>query len=612
MRKITSLLTLLLLMVSGVMFAQTEITDLSQISNGKTYTLANQKDGGSFIGVKDSKAIYGYQGVPSADNKDNLFAILQKEEKFYLYNVGKKKFVNVESVSTSTGYSSMSLKDFPDLHFKVATEGEGSHPWTVRVPDKTNWLMNMAGENFMTVNSWGTLDNGNQYKITEVGSLTEEELNAALEKINHNFTDDINKAFDESKVNTSANSSFVGYITEEQKEAIKSAKETALQNPTREAYETFLQTIKDNSQGFEEGCFYMIEHQNTGEYKYPSTQNMHMGKTGDNLPYEQPYDDRVIRRVKADAPLLPRLWMFTKDNSGKYKITNANTGCKWANYPGSGDLDMPAMPSNQGGLYDIVNIPATYTGFNTMFYIKINNHLMNAYGGDGNKGKVIAAYDQADDKGGFWSFKKVTEIPVAIGAAGWASICMPFPVAIPAGVTAYVAESAKDNVITLKEVKGTVPAKTAMIITGTASSEAKFTIAQATAATEVGENLFSGTTTERIDFSADETFALGAADNGAAFKKNHVKKTFTYNTDQTHETYFVPANKAYILSSNLSTAAQGAALLSLDFGGATTGIEGVQAEDNKEVIYFDLNGRRVINPAHGVFVTNTGKKVFIR
>lgn len=611
MRKITSLLTLLLLMVSGVMFAQeTVITELSQISNGKTYTLANQKDGGSFIGVKDSKAIYGYRGMPSADNKDNLFAILQKEEKFYLYNVGKKKFVNVESVSTSTGYSSMSLKDFPDLHFKVATEGEGTHPWTVRVPDKTNWLMNMAGENFMIVNGWGTLDNGNQYKITEVGSLTEEELNAALEKINHNFTDDINKAFDESKVNTSANSSFVGYITEEQKEAIKSAKETALQNPTREAYETFLQTIKNNSVGFDENAYYLIEHQNTGTKKYPSTQNMHMGKTGDQLPFQQAYDDRVIRRVTENDPLLPRLWKISKLDDGKYGITNANTNCKWANYKGNGNVDMPANPSNQDfGHCVIENIPATNDGFNTMFYIKINGSTINAYSGDGDN--ILAAYNNATDRGGFWSFKKVTEIPVAIGAAGWASICMPFPVAIPASVTAYVAESAKDNVITLKEVSGTVPAKTAMIITGTASSTATFTISNEQA-TEVSTNLFSGTTTERIDFSADETFALGAADNGAAFKKNHVKKTFTYNTDQTHETYFVPANKAYILSSNLSTAAQGATLLSLDFGGATTEIEGVQAEDNKEVIYFDLNGRRVMNPAHGVFVTNTGKKVFIR
>ena len=186
---------------------------------------------------------------------------------------------------------------------------------------------------------------------------------------------------------------------------------------------------------------------------------------------------------------------------------------------------------------------------------------------------------------------------------------MPFPVAIPAGVTAYVAESAKDNVITLKEVKGTVPAKTAMIITGTASSTATFTISNEQA-TEVSTNLFSGTTTERIGFGTEETFAMGAKDNSAVFMKNNLKKT--YLEEASKDPVYVPANKAYILSSNLSTAAQGATLLSLDFGGATTGIEGVQAEDNKEVIYFDLNGRRVMNPAHGVFVTNTGKKVFIR
>ena len=613
MKKITSLLTLLLLMVSGVMFAQettapTDVTDLSQISNDKTYTLVAKR---GFIGVKESKAIFGYEGQPSPSTRqDDLFAILQKDGEYYLFNVGQKKFVNVATV-TAGGLNTMSLKDTPDYNFTFNKTEGAEYPWSIRVPKQNNWLMNMGGSRQIAVDSWSTLDDGNQYKITQIGELDQTTRDEALAKLEHNYVADINNAFDNTKLNASADASFVGYITDEQKATIQAAKEEALKTATKQSYETFLQTIKNNSVGFDENAYYLIEHQNTGTKKYPSTQNMHMGKTGDQLPFQQAYDDRVIRRVTENDPLLPRLWKISKLDDGKYGITNANTNCKWANYKGNGNVDMPANPSNQDfGHCVIENIPATNDGFNTMFYIKINGSTINAYSGDGDN--VLAAYNNATDRGGFWSFKKVTEIPVAIGAAGWASICMPFPVAIPAGVTAYVAESAKDNVITLKEVSGTVPAKTAMIITGTANSEAKFTIAQATAATEVGENLFSGTTTERIDFSADETFALGAADNGAAFKKNYVKKTFTYNTDQTHETYFVPANKAYILSSNLSAAAQGAALLSLDLGGATTGIEGVQAEDNKEVIYFDLNGRRVMNPAHGVFVTNTGKKVFIR
>ena len=75
---------------------------------------------------------------------------------------------------------------------------------------------------------------------------------------------------------------------------------------------------------------------------------------------------------------------------------------------------------------------------------------------------------------------------------------------------------------------------------------------------------------------------------------------------------YVPANKAYILITDLGAASQAASLLQFNFGGEATGIDGVVADDAKETIYYDLNGRRVLYPTQGVYVTNTGKKVFIR
>ena len=71
------------------MFAQqtqTEITDLQNLSNGKTYTLVAKR---GFIGVKESKAIFGYAGTPDLtrpQTDDDRFAILKHEEKYYLFN----------------------------------------------------------------------------------------------------------------------------------------------------------------------------------------------------------------------------------------------------------------------------------------------------------------------------------------------------------------------------------------------------------------------------------------------------------------------------------------------------------------------------------------------
>lgn len=53
-------------------------------------------------------------------------------------------------------------------------------------------------------------------------------------------------------------------------------------------------------------------------------------------------------------------------------------------------------------------------------------------------------------------------------------------------------------------------------------------------------------------------------------------------------------------------------MLQFNFGDNTTGIDGVEVDNEKDTIYYDLNGRRVLYPTQGVYVTNTGKKVFIR
>lgn len=608
MRKITSLLSLLFMMMGGVMFAQTEVKSLQDISNQKTYTLVAKR---GFLGVKDGKAIFGYSGTPRPNVTDDHFAILKYEEKYYLFNVGKKQFLNTELVSTSAG-NTMALKDTPDYDFTLNDTKDAEYPWCFRVPGKNSWLMNMNGSKQLLVDGWSTLDDGNKYKITEVGTLDDATLQEALSKLKVDYAALINKAYNENKLSSSSFASYVGYISEDKKQTIKNAKDEATKNPTKESYEKLLQAIKDNSVGFEANAYYVIESQNNDiQYKYPSTQNMHMGKTGDELPYGNAYDDRVIRRVKDDAPLLPRLWQFEPQNDGTYGIKNANTNCRWANYKGSGELDMPANPKNHDfGHFVFEQIPATNQGFNTTFYIKIKGHMMNANNGDtGNK--AIASWNDANDKGNFWSFKKITEVPVKIGATGWASVCFPFAVTIPQGVKAYVAVSAQNDVVTLKEITGPVPAKTGILITGTANSEPKFTIATEVAAlNEV--NLLKGTTTERINFGAENTFALGAKDNGAVFMKNELKKSFDNGQSGKYETVYVPANKAYILTTDLNATAQAASLLQFNFGGEATGIDGVVADDAKETIYYDLNGRRVLYPTQGVYVTNTGKKVFIR
>ena len=74
----------------------------------------------------------------------------------------------------------------------------------------------------------------------------------------------------------------------------------------------------------------------------------------------------------------------------------------------------------------------------------------------------------------------------------------------------------------------------------------------------------------------------------------------------------IPSNKAYLPGSSLpqTTAQTYGFAFSLDEnGGGTTGIEEETVTDLSKEEFFDLQGRRVMKPSKGIFVTKSGKKV---
>lgn len=74
----------------------------------------------------------------------------------------------------------------------------------------------------------------------------------------------------------------------------------------------------------------------------------------------------------------------------------------------------------------------------------------------------------------------------------------------------------------------------------------------------------------------------------------------------------IPANRAYLTSGATVAGATAAAREFFAFDAAITGIENVNAQDSEaDVKTFDLQGRRVTNPAKGVYIVN-GKKVIMK
>lgn len=202
----------------------------------------------------------------------------------------------------------------------------------------------------------------------------------------------------------------------------------------------------------------------------------------------------------------------------------------------------------------------------------------------------------ASEKVNIWQIEKVTTVPVSITDAKYATVAFPFATKVT-GVKAYYATDAANGMITLVEYpEGIIPANQGALLYNKAGATTANLEIVTTDKTVNGNKLLPATA-KRAGFTAKSTYVLAKnAANEAAFLKNGLT--------------VVPANKAYIDAETISTGT-GSNELNFNFG-QTTGINGVVAADKAGVQYFDLQGRRVLYPAHGIFVTNTGKKVFVK
>lgn len=305
-------------------------------------------------------------------------------------------------------------------------------------------------------------------------------------------------------------------------------------------------------------------------------------------------DSRIIRRTTASDALVPQMWQLVANADGSYKIKNANTNCCIGQIVSNGTgVEMPI--SNEGaGDYVITKGLAA-----NKFILKNGSHLLNAFQGDANT--IITDYNgnNSNDTGSNWVIKKVTTVPVSITDAKYATVAFPFATKVAtASVKAYYATGAADGMITLVEYpEGIIPANQGALLYNEAGATTANLTVEATDKTVEGNKLMPATA-KRSGFAANETYVLAKnSANEAAFLKNGLT--------------VVPANKAYIAAETIPADNNGSNVLNFNFG-QVTGINGVVAADKAGVQYFDLQGRRVLYPAHGIFVTNTGKKVFVK
>ena len=164
--------------VAGIQALQAqgdEVTNLAELSNNKVYALRSPR---GYLYYRSDKAKLSGSGkfsdapAASLESQDQLFQLFQLDNSLYLYSVGAGKSVAADGT----------FSDDPAIALTVTSTGNANYPWMLKYG--TN-IFNMQGpggaDPGLVINSWSTLDDGNQFKIIE--AVVPDEFTSAADKL---------------------------------------------------------------------------------------------------------------------------------------------------------------------------------------------------------------------------------------------------------------------------------------------------------------------------------------------------------------------------------------------------------------------------------------------
>lgn len=380
-------------------------------------------------------------------------------------------------------------------------------------------------------------------------------------------------------------------------DAFKNATDNATDNATRlNAYKQFETALTTERVTPDANKYYTIHN--------ATNTNIYLCEKYDEAGYFE--NTNAVYAQSLAANNVPSLWQFEPCTiSGKtdlYYIKAANSGKYFSSVYWQTNnnryLSLVDKSNSECGAYDIFDKEHVNKD-NAVTFVYYTNDTRSAQ----DRGTVRIENDHTEGKLHSWNesvtgnnfiINEVTEIPVTISSAGVATLNLPFAVTIPEGVKAYTGTK-NNNEITLSEITGTIPANTPVIIEGEGKVH-QFAIAYGNTETNDATGL-KGTLTP-----------VTIADDATAYVlKNGGQGIGLYKIDSTSDRT-IGANKAYATSDAADNAPQ---MLSFNFGNVT-GIDTIQNQKSESNTYYDLNGRRVLYPVHGIFVKGNGQKVYIK
>ena len=235
--------------------------------------------------------------------------------------------------------------------------------------------------------------------------------------------------------------------------------------------------------------------------------------------------------------------------------------------------------------------------------------------GDNGNGRYIHGLNETTDSGkdkptngthsGYtWWLEEVTELPVAITAAGYASFYAPVAVTVPSGIEAHYLTNIIGKFASMTKIEsGIIPANTGVMLTGTdgkPATEGTYNLAITINDVSINNNMFKGTIA--TEYVTGNAYVLAIKDNNVGL--------YSVTLNKENETAFQNnSHKAY-LPAGTSTM-QNSAGFRFSFGG-TTAIEEVETESENVKAIYDLTGRKLSEITKpGIYIID-GKKVLVK
>ena len=632
MRKFTLLIASLFITIG----AMAQVTDVKKLSNKKCYHItAKDAARGAFYAPADAEYLTTcggtYNNYPnkdiskSATDAKQHFAIIKVIDKYYLYSVTAKKFAKKEG-------NYIKLVEEPSDYITIEKNGS-----------ENNFYLKINGSNLLNFSGGydhgvyannNSVDDGNRLVLTEAGAFDPTEALSALNAFQQSWATntiwsaDLSEEDKPSGLPTTADNKDVVSVKKAETNVTIPANGDVMIGFTYTGGNHALnvigvelvnindETVKSLYEAKHAGGDYVEEvftlsGVEAGNY----TLRYFVANLGaNNGDPNQSNGDIVVKNAKITYPEVGKYYRLRNFSSNYYATSRILTEGDYANKFAMSDNGSTAetiwyisegnkLLSYTAGRYmDAMtagnwNLDDNGHSFNLAFTRVIGAFQIQPSEGRalfGDNNRVDAAGTTGTDGNYSWYFEEVTELPVTVTAAGYATLYAPVALTVPTGVTAHTV-TINGEWATLSEALTTIPANTGVVLAGDADTY-YFTITTADAFN--GTNALRGSVATTYYTEAGTYYALAQLNGEVGFYKDAFNNSRFQNN----------SHKAYLYVAGTANAAS----YSFRFGEGTTGVD--QITDNREqsTAIYDLTGRKVeAITAPGIYVVG-GKKVLVK